>query len=60
MMPLRCAQCGIRFAGSLEGKKDMEEHMDMHFKQNRKATQNAGRGHNRSWFVALDVSIRCM
>jgi hypothetical protein len=27
----------------------------MHFKQNRKANQNVGRGHSRSWFIAIDV-----
>jgi pre-mRNA cleavage complex 2 protein Pcf11 len=32
----------------------MEDHLDMHFRQNRKANQNVGRGHNRSWFTALD------
>jgi hypothetical protein len=35
----------------------MEDHLDMHFKQNRKANQNIGRGHSRSWFVGVDV--RC-
>ena len=34
----------------------MEDHLDMHFRQNRKASQNIGRGHNRSWFVGADVS----
>lgn len=28
----------------------------MHFRQNRKANQNVGRGHSRSWFVGVDVS----
>lgn len=29
----------------------------MHFRQNRKANQHIGRGHSRSWFVALEVSF---
>ena len=33
----------------------MEDHLDMHFRQNRKANQNMGRGHSRSWFVTLEV-----
>jgi len=33
----------------------MEDHLDMHFRQNRKASQNIGRGHSRSWFVDLQV-----
>ena len=35
----------------------MEEHLDMHFRQNRKATQNVGRGHSRSWFISIEVSV---
>ncbi|KII95071.1 hypothetical protein PLICRDRAFT_33902 [Plicaturopsis crispa FD-325 SS-3] len=53
-LPIQCKQCGIRFADTSEGKKDMEGHLDMHFRQNRKANQNIGRGHSRSWFVGLD------
>ena len=29
----------------------------MHFRQNRKANENLGRGHSRSWFVGLDVRL---
>ncbi|EIW82099.1 hypothetical protein CONPUDRAFT_136662 [Coniophora puteana RWD-64-598 SS2] len=53
-LPVQCKQCGTRFTSDTNGKKDMEDHMDMHFKQNRKASQNVGRGHSRSWFVNLD------
>lgn len=54
-LPVQCKQCGVRFADSVLGKKNMQEHLDMHFRQNRKAQENAGRGHSRSWFVALEV-----
>ncbi|KAF9464447.1 hypothetical protein BDZ94DRAFT_1289358 [Collybia nuda] len=50
----QCKQCGIRFADTVVGKKDMENHLDMHFRQNRKANQNIGRGHSRSWFVGVE------
>lgn len=33
----------------------MDDHLDMHFRQNRKVNQNQGRGHSRSWFVSLEV-----
>ena len=36
----------------------MDDHLDMHFRQNRKANQNIGRGHSRSWFIGIEVSIR--
>ena len=29
----------------------MEDHLDMHFRQNCKANQNIARGHSRSWFI---------
>jgi len=53
-MPVQCKQCGVRFADNPVGKKEMQDHLDMHFRQNRKANQNVGRGHSRSWFVALE------
>ncbi|KAG5220223.1 CID domain-containing protein [Salix suchowensis] len=53
-LPSQCKQCGIRFADSALGKKAMEEHLDMHFRQNRKASQGVGRGHSRSWFIGIE------
>ncbi|KAH0587693.1 hypothetical protein J132_00504 [Termitomyces sp. J132] len=50
----QCKQCGVRFADSVIGKKRMEDHLDMHFRQNRKASQNVGRGHSRSWFIGVE------
>jgi pre-mRNA cleavage complex 2 protein Pcf11 len=54
-LPSQCKQCGIRFSDSESGKQSMDAHLDMHFKQNLKATQNVGRGHSRSWFVGVEV-----
>ena len=53
-LPLQCKQCAMRFPSGETGKKSMEDHLDLHFKQNRKASQNTGRGHSRSWFIARD------
>ncbi|KAL4266257.1 CID domain-containing protein [Pleurotus pulmonarius] len=53
-LPSQCKQCGIRFADSALGKKAMEGHLDMHFRQNRKASQGVGRGHSRSWFIGIE------
>jgi hypothetical protein len=33
----------------------MQEHLDTHFRQNRKASQSVGRGHSRSWFLGAEV-----
>ncbi|KAG7096775.1 hypothetical protein E1B28_004185 [Marasmius oreades] len=53
-LALQCKQCGIRFFDTATGKKELEDHLDMHFRQNLKATQNIGRGHSRSWFIGAD------
>ncbi|KAI0053233.1 hypothetical protein FA95DRAFT_1552745 [Auriscalpium vulgare] len=53
-LPVQCKQCGIRFPDTTQGKKTMDSHFDVHFRQNRKASQNLGRGHSRSWFVGVE------
>ncbi|TRM67706.1 hypothetical protein BD626DRAFT_479581 [Schizophyllum amplum] len=53
-LPIQCKQCGRRFGESAQGRKDYQAHLDMHFRQNRKATQDLGRGHSRSWFVDFE------
>ncbi|KAJ3882926.1 hypothetical protein F5051DRAFT_392791 [Lentinula edodes] len=50
----QCKQCGIRFLDTADGKKALEDHLDMHFRQNLKANQNIGRGHSRSWFISVE------
>ncbi|GBE79674.1 hypothetical protein BKA93DRAFT_758248 [Sparassis latifolia] len=53
-LPIQCKQCGIRFVDGPKGKKKMEDHLDMHFRQNRKASQAVGRGHSRGWFISVE------
>ncbi|KAI0723239.1 hypothetical protein C8Q76DRAFT_646524 [Earliella scabrosa] len=53
-LPTQCKQCGSRFSDGPAGKKQFEDHLDMHFRQNRKAGQAVGRGHSRSWFISLE------
>ncbi|KAI0081710.1 hypothetical protein K474DRAFT_1688442 [Panus rudis PR-1116 ss-1] len=53
-LPGQCRQCGVRFTDGVSGKKQMEDHLDMHFRQNRKANQSTGRGHSRGWFVTVE------
>ncbi|KAK7470544.1 mRNA 3' end processing factor [Stygiomarasmius scandens] len=50
----QCKQCGLRFPDTVSGKKLLEDHLDMHFKQNMKANLNIGRGHSRSWYTSVD------
>ena len=54
----QCKQCGIRFPATKEGKMTMDDHLDMHFRQNRsKANQKMGLGHSRSWFIGIEVRM---
>ncbi|GJE84174.1 hypothetical protein PsYK624_002500 [Phanerochaete sordida] len=53
-LPSQCKQCGVRFPGDVAGKKKLQDHLDMHFNQNRKLSQAGGRGYSRSWFVGID------
>ncbi|KAG6336856.1 hypothetical protein ID866_2252 [Astraeus odoratus] len=57
-LPVQCKQCGVRFGDDPCGKKQMDDHLDMHFKQNRGVGQSMGRGHSRSWFVGPEEWTR--
>ncbi|KAG8821795.1 hypothetical protein FRC19_007243 [Serendipita sp. 401] len=47
----QCNECGMRFPAGEDGKTKLRHHLDQHFRQNTKATDNIGRGYSRSWFV---------
>ena len=51
----QCKQCGLRIPQEEGGQQKMDDHLDMHFMQNSRIDQNAGRGHSRSWFVGFEV-----
>jgi len=53
-LPVKCKQCERRFPDGPLGKKKLGDHLDMHFRQNRKTGQAVGRGHSRSWFISID------
>ncbi len=53
---MKCKQCSKRFSNDEVGRKARDDHLDLHFRQNKRATQSAGRGHSRSWFVGIDVN----
>ncbi|KXN86429.1 hypothetical protein AN958_10291 [Leucoagaricus sp. SymC.cos] len=54
LLALQCQQCGIRYPDTALGKKHLEDHLDLHFRQNRKLSQNSDRGHDRSWFTSVE------
>lgn len=47
----QCNECGMRFPAGEDGKVKLRDHLDQHFRQNTRATENVGRGFSRSWFV---------
>lgn len=54
-LPGQCKQCGIRFSDSTLDKQKMQDHPNMHFKQNRKAGLATSQGHSREWFIGVEV-----
>ncbi|KAI6044631.1 hypothetical protein EDC04DRAFT_2936257 [Pisolithus marmoratus] len=56
LLPMQCKQCGLRFSDDLCGKKQMDDHLDMHLRQNSGVRQNVGCRHSRCWFISLEMS----
>jgi pre-mRNA cleavage complex 2 protein Pcf11 len=57
-LPLQCRQCANRYPSSAQGQASMDQHLDWHFRQNRRAKDSAVRGQSRSWFSRLEDWIR--
>lgn len=57
-LPLQCRQCANRYPSGTKGQGRMDDHLDWHFTQNRRAKDSAARGQSRSWFDRLESFIR--
>ncbi|PWY96894.1 hypothetical protein BCV70DRAFT_203229 [Testicularia cyperi] len=57
-LPLQCRQCANRYPSGAKGQGRMDDHLDWHFTQNRRAKDSATRGQSRSWFDRLDSFLR--
>ncbi len=57
-LPNRCSQCSARFATGKSGQDRLREHMDWHFRRNRKERESEGREGNRRWLPRAEVSSR--
>ena len=57
-LPLQCRQCANRYPTGNKGQGRMDDHLDWHFTQNRRAKDSAARGQSRSWFDRLESFIR--
>ncbi|GAA5832500.1 hypothetical protein JCM11251_001348 [Rhodosporidiobolus azoricus] len=51
LLPLSCAQCGLRMFDSRQGKRKMDQHLDWHFTYKRRIREGAGRTAGRGWFT---------
>ncbi|PWN44767.1 hypothetical protein IE81DRAFT_271598, partial [Ceraceosorus guamensis] len=59
-LPLQCRQCSNRYPAGEAGQKSMDEHLDWHFRHNRRAKEMAarGQGQSRSWLSRIGHWIR--
>ncbi|CEH13287.1 mRNA cleavage and polyadenylation factor I/II complex, subunit Pcf11 [Ceraceosorus bombacis] len=59
-LPLQCRQCSNRYPAGDAGQKSMDEHLDWHFRHNRRAKEMAarGQGQSRSWLSRIGYWIR--
>lgn len=57
-LPSQCKQCARRFPAGDMGKKIMDEHLDWHFRQNKRVKDSLARGQSRQWFLRLEEFIR--
>ncbi|KAJ1496818.1 hypothetical protein HMI56_005971 [Coelomomyces lativittatus] len=52
----KCNQCGRRFLHHVQ-EKEMELHMDWHFRMNRKAREQGSQIQSRLWFLKASVRV---
>lgn len=57
-LPLQCKQCANRYPDSKVGKKNLQTHLDWHFRQNRRSKESKARGMYRGWNAKIEVSFR--
>ncbi|SDA00297.1 BZ3501_MvSof-1269-A2-R1_Chr2-2g04515 [Microbotryum saponariae] len=46
---LQCQQCGLRFFDSVQGKNELDAHLDWHFVKKRRIREGVARTQGRSW-----------
>lgn len=55
-LPLQCKQCANRYSEDKNGRKNLQLHLDWHFRQSRRAKESRTRGMYRGWNAKLEVS----
>lgn len=57
-LPLQCRQCANRYPDGEAGKHGLDDHLDWHFTQNRRARASVARGQSRAWFDPIPRWVR--
>ncbi|KAK9764749.1 mRNA 3' end processing factor [Basidiobolus ranarum] len=51
-LALQCTTCGFRYHKDSQGRAKMDQHLDWHFRQNRRLKEKAKKIQSRTWFVS--------
>ncbi|KAJ1991176.1 mRNA 3' end processing factor [Dimargaris cristalligena] len=51
-IPLKCKQCGARYPETSIGKKQLDKHLDWHFRSNSRFKDKVRQAQPRGWFVS--------
>ncbi|ORX80595.1 hypothetical protein K493DRAFT_97356, partial [Basidiobolus meristosporus CBS 931.73] len=51
-LALQCTTCGFRYRKDEAGRKKLDQHLDWHFRQNRRLKERAKKIQSRTWFVS--------
>lgn len=57
-LPHACRQCANRYPEGEAGQHSLDDHLDWHFTQNRRARASIARGQSRAWFDPASRWIR--
>lgn len=55
-LPIQCKICALRFSASEEGNRLMAEHLDWHYRRNKRIREQLKRATSRGWFLSDKVS----
>ncbi|KAI8802111.1 hypothetical protein BJ742DRAFT_834613 [Cladochytrium replicatum] len=56
-LEIQCAQCGSRYARTDTGKERNSEHLDWHFRQNKRIKEKDKRAMSREWYLAGEAWV---
>jgi pre-mRNA cleavage complex 2 protein Pcf11 len=51
---VQCHQCGLRYPPTEAGQLKMKDHLDWHFRQNRRIKEKDQKTISRDWYLTVD------